>query len=132
MISSPLLMAVVFHALPTCARDSAFEEGKKRFIYLGDGVGDFCPSLKLREGDFVMPRKNYLVWELISSNKLVQWSIGDERKWTLLRLINTIINENQNNSTTCNSSSASLVSVDFKPEPLFNHLVHPVPSLSSS
>ena len=29
----------------------------KRIIYLGDGCGDFCPSLKLREGDCVLPRK---------------------------------------------------------------------------
>ena len=29
----------------------------KRIIYLGDGRGDFCPSLKLREGDCVLPRK---------------------------------------------------------------------------
>ncbi|KAG5617221.1 hypothetical protein H5410_017045 [Solanum commersonii] len=31
--------------------------GKKRMIYLGDGAGDFCPSLKMKEQDFVMPRK---------------------------------------------------------------------------
>jgi len=30
---------------------------KKQFIYLGDGSGDFCPSLKLRDGDHVLPRK---------------------------------------------------------------------------
>jgi pyridoxal phosphate phosphatase PHOSPHO2 len=30
---------------------------KKQFIYLGDGSGDFCPSLKLRDGDHLLPRK---------------------------------------------------------------------------
>ncbi|KAF6139926.1 hypothetical protein GIB67_033308 [Kingdonia uniflora] len=43
-------------------RTSGLIEGKKRFIYLGDGNGDFCPSLKLGEGDFIMPRKNYPIW----------------------------------------------------------------------
>ncbi|GFZ04246.1 pyridoxal phosphate phosphatase-related protein [Actinidia rufa] len=44
---------------------SVASEGKKKFIYLGDGSGDFCPSLKLREGDHVMPRKDYPLWDLI-------------------------------------------------------------------
>ncbi|XAR67643.1 Inorganic diphosphatase [Bertholletia excelsa] len=39
---------------------SAYAEGKKKFIYLGDGSGDFCPSLKLGEGDYVMPRRTTL------------------------------------------------------------------------
>ncbi|KAF6134423.1 hypothetical protein GIB67_012363 [Kingdonia uniflora] len=42
-------------------RTLALKEGKKRFIYLGDGKGDFYPSSKLGEGDFVMPRKNFPV-----------------------------------------------------------------------
>ncbi|KAK1314290.1 Inorganic pyrophosphatase 1 [Acorus calamus] len=40
-------------------QDSMSSEGKKRIIYLGDGKGDYCPSLNLDEGDFMMPRKNY-------------------------------------------------------------------------
>ncbi|KAL6219462.1 hypothetical protein ACLB2K_007221 [Fragaria x ananassa] len=43
-------------------------EGRKRMIYLGDGVGDYCPSLNLREGDFVMPRKNFPVFYKICQN----------------------------------------------------------------
>ncbi|KAF3615216.1 putative inorganic pyrophosphatase 1-like [Capsicum annuum] len=34
---------------------------KKRMIYLGDGAGDFFPSLMLKEQDFVMPRKDFPV-----------------------------------------------------------------------
>jgi len=30
---------------------------KNQFIYLGDGSGDFYPSLKLRGGDHVLPLK---------------------------------------------------------------------------
>ncbi|XVE70937.1 hypothetical protein DITRI_Ditri10aG0109900 [Diplodiscus trichospermus] len=37
---------------------------KKRFIYVGDGSADFCPGLKLGGDDFVMPRKDFPVWEL--------------------------------------------------------------------
>ncbi|KAG2694268.1 hypothetical protein I3760_08G134300 [Carya illinoinensis] len=35
----------------------------KNFIYLGDGNGDYCPTLKLGEGDYVTPRKNYPMWK---------------------------------------------------------------------
>jgi len=41
---------------------------EKQFIYLGDGSGDFCPSLKLRDGDHVLPRKEYPLWKLIHKN----------------------------------------------------------------
>ncbi|MBA0720154.1 hypothetical protein Golax_007788, partial [Gossypium laxum] len=36
----------------------SMEDPKKTKIYLGDGLGDFCPSLKLGDGDYVMPRKD--------------------------------------------------------------------------
>lgn len=77
---------------------SLMAEGKKkkRFIYLGDGNGDYCPSLKLGEGDFLLPRKNFPLWDLISQNPLVikaeihEWSDGEEMGRILLSLINTI------------------------------------------
>ncbi|KAF9614027.1 hypothetical protein IFM89_014827 [Coptis chinensis] len=75
---------------------SVFANRKKRFIYLGDGKNDFCPSTKLREVDYVMPRKDYPVWELICSNPLLikaqihEWSNGDDLEMILLHLINTI------------------------------------------
>ncbi|KAL6604624.1 hypothetical protein ACP70R_043051 [Stipagrostis hirtigluma subsp. patula] len=42
-------------------------KGRRRraVVYLGDGRGDYCPSLKLREGDYVMPRAGYPVWDLV-------------------------------------------------------------------
>jgi len=69
----------------------------KRIIYLGDGKGDFCPSTKLREQDYVMPRKDYPVWELICSNpslvkaEVHEWSNWEEQGRILLHLINGII-----------------------------------------
>ncbi|XVE88907.1 hypothetical protein DITRI_Ditri19aG0106600 [Diplodiscus trichospermus] len=44
-------------------------EEKKKIIYLGDGLGDFCPSLKLGDGDYVMPRKNFPLISRIAIEK---------------------------------------------------------------
>ncbi|GAB4842441.1 hypothetical protein Ancab_012413 [Ancistrocladus abbreviatus] len=91
------------------------EEGKKKFIYLGDGSGDYCPSLKLRAGDHLMPRKNFPLWDLICKNpKLIaatihEWSNGAELEGVLLNLIDTIsCNENDT------AISAQLILVDCK------------------
>ncbi|KAF5176695.1 Thiamine phosphate phosphatase-like protein [Thalictrum thalictroides] len=77
---------------------SVFADGKKKhFIYLGDGKGDFCPSTKLRADDYVMPRKDFPVWDLICSNPLLvkagvhEWSSWDDQQRILLHLINTIL-----------------------------------------
>ncbi|PIA64362.1 hypothetical protein AQUCO_00100086v1 [Aquilegia coerulea] len=76
---------------------SVFADGRKCFIYVGDGKNDFCPSTKLREEDYVMPRKNYPVWDLICSNPLLvkaevhEWSNWDDQERILLHLINRII-----------------------------------------
>ncbi|GFY97150.1 inorganic pyrophosphatase 1 [Actinidia rufa] len=81
---------------------SVASEGKKKFIYLGDGSGDFCPSLKLREGDHVMPRKDYPVWDLICKNRphikaeIHEWSDGEDLERVLLQLIHTISMEEAN------------------------------------
>lgn len=75
-------------------------EGKKQIIYLGDGAGDFCPSLKLREGDYMMPRKDFPVWELICKNRafvkaeIHEWSDGEELERVLISLIDTIERNN--------------------------------------
>ncbi|XP_004503534.1 thiamine phosphate phosphatase-like protein [Cicer arietinum] len=71
-------------------------ESKTRFIYVGDGMGDYCPTLKLEGGDFVMPRKNYPLWNKICSDpKLVHaevhdWSSGEEFENILLNLVNKL------------------------------------------
>lgn len=95
-------------------------EEKKTIIYLGDGAGDFCPSLKLRDGDYVMPRKNFPVWDLICKNRslikaqVCEWSNGDELEDVLLHLISRINFMNNGNSNTTNAAAAQLYSIDCK------------------
>lgn len=94
-------------------RIQASLEGKKRIIYLGDGIGDYCPSLKLSEGDFMMPRKDFPVWDLICRNPLLvkagihEWSDGEEMERVLLGLIGRIYADDQS------SNNAQLVSADL-------------------
>ncbi|KAK4852917.1 hypothetical protein QYF36_001105 [Acer negundo] len=70
---------------------------KKRFIYVGAGSADFCGGLKLVEGDILMARNKFPVWDLIiSSNPLSikahihAWNDGEELGIGLVNLINTI------------------------------------------
>ncbi|GAB4852749.1 hypothetical protein Ancab_016958 [Ancistrocladus abbreviatus] len=78
---------------------SVSQSRKKTFIYLGDGKGDYCPSLKLGEVDHVMPRKKFPLWERIHCNptfikaKVHEWSTGAELEKTLLHIVSTLSNE---------------------------------------
>ncbi|GMI77933.1 phosphoethanolamine/phosphocholine phosphatase 1 [Hibiscus trionum] len=75
---------------------------QKTIIYMGDGLGDFCPSLKLGDGDYMLPRKDFPVWDLVCKNrKLIQaevceWSNGEEFEHVLLHLITKISIEKSN------------------------------------
>lgn len=70
-----------------------------RFIYVGDGRNDFCPTLKLAEGDCVMPRKNFPLWDRILANpqlvkaKVYEWSNGEDLARILLKLIDHVPRE---------------------------------------
>uniref|UniRef100_A0A2P2NIE5 Uncharacterized protein n=1 Tax=Rhizophora mucronata TaxID=61149 RepID=A0A2P2NIE5_RHIMU len=82
-------------------RASVSGDRKKRFIYVGDGASDFCASLRLEEGDFMMPRKKYPFCELLCTNRMLTkatirpWSNEDDFEAVLLTLIKTIcIEEN--------------------------------------
>ncbi|KAL8153106.1 hypothetical protein V2J09_010866 [Rumex salicifolius] len=69
---------------------------RKIFIYLGDGSGDYCPAIKLRSGDFVMPRKDFPAYHLIASNphlikaEVNEWDDGAELESVLLGLLANI------------------------------------------
>lgn len=72
---------------------SIAKEGNKKITYLGDGIGDYCPSLKLTEADYLMPRKNFPVWDLICKNPMLikaeihEWTDGEELERVLLEII---------------------------------------------
>ncbi|KAM0969758.1 hypothetical protein ACFX13_018240 [Malus domestica] len=84
-------------------RASVSANGRKRFVYLGDGRNDYCPSLRLVEGDHVMPRRDYALWKRICSNPVLikadihEWSDGEELGKTLLHLIHRISSEENQN-----------------------------------
>ncbi|XP_011012806.1 PREDICTED: inorganic pyrophosphatase 2-like [Populus euphratica] len=93
---------------------SISKDGSKKIIYLGDGAGDYCPSLKLTAADYVMPRKNFPVWDLISENPLLvkaeihEWINGAELERVLLQIIERISTDE------ISSNSAQLLSADCK------------------
>ncbi|OMO66293.1 HAD-superfamily hydrolase, subfamily IB, PSPase-like protein [Corchorus olitorius] len=74
----------------------ANDDEKKTIIYLGDGIGDYCSIVKLRDGDYAMPRKNFPVWDLVCQNRglikaqVCEWSNGEEFEHVLLHLISKI------------------------------------------
>ncbi|XLU29514.1 hypothetical protein S245_065580, partial [Arachis hypogaea] len=100
-------------------QDSLSNNGdeNKRIIYLGDGSGDYCPSLRLRERDFMMPRKNFPVCYLICKDPLLlkaeihPWSDGQELEQVLLQLINKI-------TSLGDESSQQFISSDCKMQTL--------------
>lgn len=98
-------------------RASLPAEGKKKIIYLGDGTADFCAGLKLEEGDFLMPRKNYPIWEIICTNrslikaKVHEWKDGEDLETILLDLINPFFIEEKYN---VRSSTDRMVAVECK------------------
>ena len=68
-----------------------------KMIYLGDGAGDYCPSLRLKAEDYMMPRKNSPAWDLISQNPTLvkatvrDWTDGEAMERILMGIINEII-----------------------------------------
>ncbi|KAG8376108.1 hypothetical protein BUALT_Bualt09G0029100 [Buddleja alternifolia] len=74
---------------------SVSENESKRIIYIGDGKNDLCPTLKLDEGDCVMPRMNFPLWNSISKNselvkaKVYEWGNGEDLGRILLQLLNS-------------------------------------------
>ncbi|PQP92188.1 inorganic pyrophosphatase 2 [Prunus yedoensis var. nudiflora] len=80
---------------------SVATDGKKhkQFNYVGDEAPDFCAGLKLDEGDFLMPRRDFPIWDLISANplftklKICEWNECDELGAVLLNTVNTFFTE---------------------------------------
>lgn len=109
-------------------RASVLREGKRQFICLGDGQGDFCPSLRLSDGDYVMPRKNYPLWNLICENpqllkaQVHEWSNAEELQAILLQLIQSMdadhVSSSQLLSIDCKHEELSISSTEGLPLPL--------------
>lgn len=99
-------------------RVSESAKGKNRFIYLGDGKGDYCPTLKLGETDHVLPRKNYPLWNLISSNlevvkcRVHEWSNAEELENIVVQLIEHPSSAGQLLSVDCKFETKSMASQD--------------------
>ncbi|XP_015889132.4 thiamine phosphate phosphatase-like protein [Ziziphus jujuba] len=100
---SNLCKGLVIDQIQACASESGTG---RRIIYLGDGNGDFCPTLRLEKGDYIMPRKNFPLWNRIHGNRRLikaeihEWSNGEELEKVLHHLINTISTE----EVSCSSS----------------------------
>ncbi|CAH2037112.1 unnamed protein product [Thlaspi arvense] len=103
------------------------KEGKHtKMIYLGDGAGDYCPSLKLRAGDYMMPRKNFPVWDLISQNPTLvkaavrDWTDGEAMERILMGIIDDVISsdEEEEEKEKILSSDHCKTSVGIVHEPL--------------
>ncbi|KAI9079227.1 hypothetical protein K1719_038832 [Acacia pycnantha] len=109
-------------------QDSICPQESKRFIYLGDGAGDYCPSLRLKERDCVMPRKGFPVWDLICKDPLLvkaeihEWSDGGDLERVLINLINKISKEEEASqffSPDCKLQTLSMSSAhEALPKPL--------------
>ncbi|VVA91687.1 unnamed protein product [Arabis nemorensis] len=106
---------------------SLTKEGKKmKMIYLGDGAGDYCPSLRLRSEDYMMPRKDFPVWDLISKNPILvkatvrDWTDGEAMERILMGTINEIIlsSEEEEDKEKMLSSDNCKISVGIVHEPL--------------
>ncbi|KAF8040689.1 hypothetical protein BT93_B2809 [Corymbia citriodora subsp. variegata] len=77
-------------------RSSASADGKKRFVYVGDGNADLCAGMKLEEDDVLLPRKGFPVWDLICRSptlikaRVREWTDAAELETVLLNTVDTL------------------------------------------
>lgn len=94
-----------------------------QMIYLGDGAGDYCPSLGLNAEDYMMPRKNFPVWDLISQNPMLvkatvrDWTDGEAMELILMEIINQIISLEEEEEALLSSDNCK-ISVGIVHEPM--------------
>lgn len=75
---------------------SATAEGKKRFVYVGDGKADLCAGMKLEEEDLLLPRKGFPVWDLICRDpalikaRVREWTDAAELETVLLNSVDAL------------------------------------------
>ncbi|CAM8938102.1 unnamed protein product [Rhodiola kirilowii] len=112
-------------------RSSETGPERRKYIYLGDGKGDYCPSIKLEDGDFVMPRKGYYLEEHIGPNPSLTkaqvhgWASYEELEEILLLLINKILRSancnkfSQSSSSECKCEAGSCPTEESSHQPVF-------------
>ncbi|KAH6818290.1 Pyridoxal phosphate phosphatase-related protein [Perilla frutescens var. frutescens] len=80
---------------------SLSESESKRLIYIGDGMNDFCPTLKLASGDYVLPRKDFpLLGRILKNTQLVkakvcEWNDSEDLARILGKIIECLSNEDK-------------------------------------
>lgn len=96
-------------------QNSVDAASEKKYIYLGDGTGDFCPSLKLKDKDFLMPRRNFPLCDLVSKNsnhvkaEVHAWRNGEELHDVMLHIIkNSVSSCTPTRSIDCKLGSISI------------------------
>ncbi|XP_054808137.1 thiamine phosphate phosphatase-like protein [Prosopis cineraria] len=105
-------------------------EKKRRLIYVGDGTGDYCPTLRLEGGDFVMPRRKYPLWNRIFSNReqvnaqVHEWSSGEELEGVLSSLIKKLAVDDAVRDSCLVYSSECVESAQFLSQDAFSQTLH--------
>ncbi|GAX13590.1 pyridoxal phosphate phosphatase PHOSPHO2 [Fistulifera solaris] len=71
----------------------------ERVIYLGDGLGDFCPCHRLRETDYALARADFPLAKHIQENPIVAnvrlWKSGHD----VYQLLATLLKENESKAS---------------------------------
>eukprot|EP00246_Nothoceros_aenigmaticus_P000731 TRINITY_DN10960_c0_g1_i1.p1 TRINITY_DN10960_c0_g1~~TRINITY_DN10960_c0_g1_i1.p1 ORF type:complete len:102 (-),score=12.63 TRINITY_DN10960_c0_g1_i1:28-333(-) len=72
--------------------DSIKSQTTKQVVYLGDGRGDFCPTLRLSNQDHVLARSGFPLSTLLDACatvkcKVHRWSSADEAAILLAELL---------------------------------------------
>lgn len=72
-------------------RKGSSETLKRRVIYVGDGGGDYCPSLRLVRGDHVLARQGFPLSKRLTTNTdLVQATVHE---WTSAKDVERLFRE---------------------------------------
>lgn len=73
-----------------------YQQSYKHVVYVGDGHGDLCPCLALKEGDYVLARRGYKLLKCLQGEKrsevnaeVVPWTTGFEVLQLFQRLCET-------------------------------------------
>ncbi|KAG8070253.1 hypothetical protein GUJ93_ZPchr0006g41320 [Zizania palustris] len=113
MCKGKVMERIMEESLPSDSGGDA--PAARRVVYLGDGRGDYCPSLKLTRRDYVMPRKGYPVWDLIASDRAAvranvrEWDDFDDLEAVLLNIIGECLTSDDGGCGGDDEAAASVV-----------------------